>query len=95
MPTIDVADISTLLQKWSETKAEIIDLEKKIDKYKRLANKIMDKNGDNTINSLEYKLLRKEMSRTTISKKDVPKETWNKYSRTSTYTAYYLTEKKS
>jgi hypothetical protein len=95
MPTVDVSDISTLLQKWSETKAEIIELEKKIDKYKRLASKIMDKNGDNTINSLEYKLIRKEMSRTTISKKDVPKEIWNKYSRNSIYTAYYLTEKKS
>ena len=94
MPAADVSDICALLQKWSEAKSEIIELEKKIDKYKRLANRIMDKNDGNTINSLEYKLTRKEISRTSISKKDVPKETWNKYSRTSTYTAYYLSKKK-
>ena len=94
MPAADVSDICALLQKWSETKSEIIELEKKIDKYKRLANRIMDKNEGNTINSLEYKLIRKEISRSTISKKDVPKETWNKYAQTSTYTAYYLSKKR-
>jgi len=94
MPAADVSDICALLQKWSETKSEIIELEKKIDKYKRLANRIMDKNEGNTINSLEYKLIRKEISRSTISKKDVPKETWNKYAQTSTYIAYYLSKKK-
>ena len=54
----------------------------------------MDQKGDNTITTTEYKLSRKEISRTTIAKKDVPKEIWKKYARTCTYTAYYLTEKK-
>ena len=94
MPAVDVSDICALLQKWAESKAEIADLEKKIDKYKRLANRVMDQKGDNTITTTEYKLSRKEISRTTIAKKDVPKEIWKKYARTCTYTAYYLTEKK-
>ena len=49
MPAVDISDICALLQKWAESKAEIADLEKKIDKYKRLANRVMDQKGDNII----------------------------------------------
>jgi hypothetical protein len=92
---MEVSDICALLEKWAESKSEITALEKKIDKYKRLANRVMDQKGDNTIFTTDYKLSRKEISRTTIAKKDVPKEIWKKYARTSTYTAYYLAEKKN
>jgi hypothetical protein len=86
-------DIYTLLQKWSEAKNEIVNLEKKIEKYKRIATSIMDQQGNNTVSSDEYTLRRKEMSRTTISKKNVPQDVWNKYSKLSKYKAYYLSEK--
>jgi len=86
-------DIYTLLQKWSEAKNEITNLEKKIEKYKRIATSIMDQQGNNTVSSDEYTLRRKEMSRTTISKKNVPQDVWNKYSKLSKYKAYYLSEK--
>jgi hypothetical protein len=86
-------DIYALLQKWSEAKNEIINLEKKIEKYKRIASSIMDQQGNNTVSSDDYTLRRKEMSRTTISKKNVPQDVWNKYSKLSKYKAYYLSEK--
>jgi hypothetical protein len=86
-------DIYSLLQKWSEAKNEIINLEKKIEKYKRIATSIMDQQGNNTVSSDDYTLRRKEMSRTTISKKNVPQDIWNKYSKLSKYKAYYLSEK--
>ena len=88
-------DLSNLLQKWTETKNKIVELEKNIEKYKRIANRVMEKQGNNTISNDYFILRRKEMSRTTISKKDVPTEIWNKYSQPCKYKAYYLSEKKN
>jgi hypothetical protein len=33
------------------------------------------------------------MNRTTISKKDLPLEIWNKYSKESFYSAFYISKK--
>lgn len=88
-------DILSLLQRWTETKVEIANLEKKIEKFKRLSNRIMDQQQTSTVSSGNYTLRRKQMSRYTISKKDVPVEIWKKYSRPCTYNAYYLSEKKN
>ena len=87
-------DIKNLIQKWAEAKTEIADLEKKINKYKRVVDRFMDEKGNNTVTSSDYTLRRKEMSRATISKKNVPKKIWDEYSKSSTYKAYYLSKKK-
>jgi formiminotetrahydrofolate cyclodeaminase len=87
--TIEIKDI---LQKWADAKAEIAELEKNIEKYKRVVNRIMDQKGNNTITSSKFTLRRKEMSRSTMSKKNVPTEIWNKYSRPCTYKAYYISK---
>ena len=92
---MSTVDLSNLLQKWTETKNKIAELEKNIEKYKRVANRVMEQQGNNTISNDYFTLRRKEMSRTTISKKDVPIEIWNKYSQPCKYKAYYLSEKKS
>jgi hypothetical protein len=92
---MSTVDLSKLLQKWTETKKKIAELEKNIEKYKRVANRVMEEQGNNTISNDYFTLRRKEMSRTTISKKDVPIEIWNKYSQPCKYKAYYLSEKKS
>jgi hypothetical protein len=87
--TIEIKDI---LQKWADAKTEIAELEKNIEKYKRVVNRIMDQKGNNTITSSKFTLRRKEMSRSTMSKKNVPTEIWNKYSRPCTYKAYYISK---
>lgn len=92
---MSTVDLSKFLQKWIETKNKIAELEKNIEKYKRIANRIMEQQENNTISNDYFTLRRKEMSRTTISKKDVPIEIWNKYSRPCKYKAYYFSEKKS
>ena len=86
-------DIKNLIQKWADAKTEIAELEKKINKYKRLVDRFMDEKGSNTVTSSDYTLRRKEMSRATISKKNVPKKIWDEYSKSSTYKAYYLSKK--
>lgn len=85
-------DINTLLQKWFDTKREITNLENKAEKYKKAAEKIMNTEGTNILESSYHTLQRKQISRTTISKKYVPKNIWDQYSKRSTYSAYYLTE---
>jgi hypothetical protein len=90
---INEKDIEDLLEKWHKTKKDISDLEAKCDKYKKLAEKILTTTGANSVSSSTYKLTRKNMSRETLAKKDVPTDVWNKYSRKVEYSAYYITEK--
>lgn len=87
-------DIETLLERWYLNKKKIAELEEKSEKYKRCAELIMNNKDTNEISSCFYKLKRREITRTSISKKDVPKDLWDRYSCEHTYPTYYLTEKK-
>lgn len=95
MSNISDKDVDDLLDKWSESKQEIAELEKKCDRYKRLADKIMNSKGVLKLSSAYYNLTKRTLSRTTLAKKDVPKDVWIRYARETSYPAYYLTEKKS
>lgn len=94
MSSVKETDIAILLEHWTDAKAEISELEKKIEKYKRLANRIMDQKGAETVSSTQYTLARKNISRSTISKRDVPEQVWEKYSKKCSYPAYYISVNK-
>lgn len=94
MSSVKEADITALLERWSQAKSEMAEIEKRIEKYKRLANRVMDSQGNNNLSSAYYTLKRKNMSRTTISRRDVPDHIWEKYARKCSYPAYYLSENK-
>ena len=87
-------DISNLLSKWHDAKQEIILLEEKCDRYKKTADEYMKNNNINKISSEYFSLQRKKITKNTISKTTIPKHIWEQYSKTSSYTAYYLTENK-
>jgi hypothetical protein len=87
-------DIDTLLEKWHDTKEQISILEKKLEKYKKYAERIMDNEDKDEINNSNYSLTRRNMSRTTLSKDDIPKDIWNKYARNINYPMYILRKKK-
>lgn len=89
---LESSDIAKLLKHWLEAKNEIIKLEKKIEKYKSVANRVMNQQNTNVLTDNKIKIKRKEISRTTISKQDVPKDMWVKYARPCSYKAYYLSE---
>jgi hypothetical protein len=86
-------DVSMLLQQWHETKEAISELESKLEKYKKLAGRIMSKKDTNVISDSKFVLKRRDLSKETIGKKDLPIEIWKKYSNKIEYKAYYLTEK--
>lgn len=86
-------DISTLLEKWAHDKEKITKLEARIEKYKKIASKLMDKREDDTLTGREYLLTRRNQSRTTISKADVPSDVWIEYSRKISFQVFHLVKK--
>jgi hypothetical protein len=87
-------DIDTLLDKWHDTKEQIALLEKKLEKYKKYAERVMDSEDKDELINHKYTLIRRNMSRMTLSKDDVPKDIWNKYARNINYPMYVLRKKK-
>jgi hypothetical protein len=86
-------DISLLLEQWYETKESISELEVKMEKYKKLAGRIMCKKDTNTISSDRYVLKKRDLSRETISKKDLPLDIWKNYCNKIDYSAFYISKK--
>ncbi len=83
-------EIDELLKHWQTTKEEMTILEKKCDKYKKLAEKMMIEQGTNILSSRDYTLTRRTLARDMLAKNDVPSEVWEKYSRKVSYPAFYL-----
>lgn len=84
-------DIEELLNNWFEAKQRLAELEKKCDKYKLMADKIMNIRGEDSLKTRTLKLTKTDMERETLSKKDVPKDIWNTYAKVSSFSTYRLT----
>jgi hypothetical protein len=88
----DEHDIDNLLGNWFEAKQRISELEKKCDKYKIIADKIMNIKGEDSIKSKTLLLTKSDMERESLSKKNVPKDIWKTYAKTSSFSTYRLTQ---
>jgi len=86
-------DINNLLDKWYEAKQEISSLEKKIEKYKMYIEDIMNKRNIDVLSSDKITVQRKEQNRTTISKKDLPSDIWDRYCKELFYNVFYISKK--
>jgi len=87
-------DIDRLLSNWFEAKQRISELEKKCEKYKAIADRIMNIRGEYSLKSKTLILSKHDTERQSISKKDLPKDIWNAYAKTSSFSTYRLTELK-
>lgn len=94
MSRINKSDIDSLLDKWYNVKIQIAELEKKQATYKKYADAILREEGKKSISNSKYTLRKANITRNTLTKKDVPDTVWHKYSREMSYTAYYLRENK-
>ena len=83
-------DTEDLLDNWYKAKQEISILEKKCEKYKKAAEKLMSQTQKNTLKSTSYSLKKIDISKNTISKNDVPDEIWYRYSKRTSYNSFYL-----
>jgi len=86
-------NVDSLLDKWYQTKNEIAELEKVLDKYKTHAERIMSSKNINVISNTKYSLTKREMNRSILAKDDVPKEVWNKYSKNINYNMFVIRKK--
>lgn len=92
MSNIDQSDIDQILDNWIQAKRKIADNEAKIAKYKKLITKVMEYQDTNEISSKYYTLKKRHMTRSTISKKDLPPSLWNEYSKSSSHSAFFISE---
>ena len=91
---MDTQDIAQLLQDWQFTKDKIAQLEKIADRCKTQVAKIMTRQNINKLSAGKFSVLKRHNNRTSISKKDVPPDTWAKYSNKSSYDSYTLQYRK-
>lgn len=87
----DSKKVEELLEKWYSAKQEMAKLEKKCEKYKKLANDLMK--GSNQLKAGDYSVIKRRQTRTMISKKDVPSDLWDKYAKLTSYDAFYVSKK--
>lgn len=85
--------IDNLLEKWASDKEKLAKLEKRIEKYKKIASELMDEEDTDILSGSDYFLKKRKQTRSTITKNDVPSEIWNQYSRKFSFYAYYLSER--
>lgn len=83
-------DIDELLERWNETKDKITELEKKCEKYKAYCEKLMKRMNVDILSGSKFYVSKVNVTRSTMSKKDVPDEIWNKYSNKCSYPSYYV-----
>ena len=86
--------IEKTLEKWHKYKAELSELEKKVQRYKDKVEKHMNNEQTNNLSTNNFSVSRVNCSKTTVSKKEVPEEIWNKYCKRSKYRMYTLKQKK-
>jgi len=85
-------NVEEFLEKWFEAKQQISINEKKIEKYKKVAQKLLE-NGK-CLESKKFKLQVRNQKRETLLKNNVPQDIWNKYSSNINYDVYYLLKNK-
>ena len=78
------------LRDWYEMKQTISELTKKCEKQRKIAEKIMKDENINIIKQGGMKVERKIQQKTSVNKKNIPKEVWEKYATISRYDAFYM-----
>ena len=86
-------DIDTILEKWDSAKKEKSKLEKECEMYKKAVERYMNKKEKNIVLGKIYKITRRSNTRQQLSKQNVPKEIWDRYSNRFTYFSYHLKRK--
>lgn len=94
-----MSDFKDFLSKYIETKNKLKELEKKNEKYNKIIQEYMTKENINSLihehDNQKYKFKKSVISRDIISKKDLPLDIWDKYSKSSSYIMLALTKIKN
>ena len=89
----DIKDIEKDIEKYISIKEELSLLEKRAEKYKERIEKFMNQNNLNKIDNDKSFVTRTLTSRSTLSKQNVPKDIFEKYSTKTSYYVYNFKKK--
>lgn len=88
-------DMDQLLEKWADARNTAAALEKKMDNYKKIAKQYLLRNNIKKYENDFFKLSQSVHERTSVQKKDVPKDVWDQYAKSKDVEYMTLTEKKA
>ncbi len=89
---MDIARIDDILEKYELARSQIKELEERMDKYKRKIDDLLASKNTDKLSGNKYSIKRSMNTRTYLSKDDLPKELWAKYSSTCTFPVYRLSK---
>jgi len=85
--------IDHLLEKWDRAKAEKSNWEEKADKYKERIERMMNSQDVDRLKTDRYVVVMRSNTRQTVSKANLPKEIWDRYSTRVSYNSLHLTKR--
>lgn len=88
------SDIKMLIEEWYYFKKKVKDIESKLDECKESVITYMERNDIDTLKTDDYIVKKYEMERENITKKDLPSDLWEKYSRKTTTKMYKINLRK-
>ena len=85
-------NIDELLENWWKYREIKLEAEKKLSKYKKKIEKIMERENSNKIQSGKYVVSKRKTHATRLSKQNVPEDIWERYSTTTEYNTFTIKE---
>ena len=85
-------NIDELLENWWKWRTVKLEADKKLGKYKKKIEKIMERDNSNKIQSGKYIVSKRKTHATRLSKQNVPENIWGKYSTTTEYNTFTIKE---
>lgn len=72
-------NIQIILQKWDEARKQSVELEKKMDKYKKMIGNYLAKKNLQSLETAEFCVKKRIQNRNVLTKKSIPKDVWDQY----------------
>lgn len=85
-------NVDELLENWWKYREIKLEAEKKLSKYKKKIEKIMERENSNKIQSGKYVVSKRKTHATRLSKQNVPEDIWERYSTTTEYNTFTIKE---
>lgn len=88
-----IEKIKDAVEEWYKAKERISFYEKQADRLKQKVSDYMKSKDVDTLVTTNHIVTKKQLSRDSLAKKDVPEDIWKKYAKNLSYEAYYIKEK--
>uniref|UniRef100_A0A7S1RS52 Uncharacterized protein n=1 Tax=Alexandrium catenella TaxID=2925 RepID=A0A7S1RS52_ALECA len=91
---LDLGAVDDILAKWSEAKKREDAAKKEVEACKTEVEATMMRTGMTAIRTSSFEVAKRQQSRESVSKADLPADIWKKYAKTSEFSVLALKELK-